>query len=239
MSPDTWNLTIKPTFLNELIALQPKEAAQVQKKLALLADDPTPDAKTKKQLRHMEGRLHRLRAGDFRVFYTFEHPYISVLALRRRAEDTYDDDLDAELLGGGDVALAAPQAAKPVETWDRWLAPAPKKKAATQLPRAINEALLKSLSVPKAFHAALAAAGTEDELLECPVPQDVLSRVIDAVMSRPIEQVAAQPDLMLSHPDDLIRFREGELLGFFLRLNLGQESLVGCAAARDEPYWTP
>src|SRR5262249_11338549 len=59
-----------------------------------------------------------------------------------------------------------------------------------------------------------------------PVPQDVLSKVIDAVMSRPIEQVAAQPDLMLSHPDDLMRFRDGELLGFLLRLNLEQEKLV-------------
>jgi mRNA-degrading endonuclease RelE of RelBE toxin-antitoxin system len=38
-----WLLTIKPSFLNELVALSPKEAAQVQKKLVLLTEDPTPE----------------------------------------------------------------------------------------------------------------------------------------------------------------------------------------------------
>jgi superfamily I DNA/RNA helicase/mRNA-degrading endonuclease RelE of RelBE toxin-antitoxin system len=224
---DSWNLTIKPSFLTELVALQPKEALQVQKKLALLAEDPTPDAKTKKQLKYMEGKLHRLRSGDFRVFYTFEHPYISVLALRKRDEDTYDDEPDADFLGGGSVMSEEKKTTAPADSWDRWLAPPPKKRLpAAQLPRAIDKALLESLSVPKPFHAALSAAGTEDELLECPVPQDILSKVIDAVLSRPITEVAAQPDLMVAHPDDLLRFREGELLGFLLRLNNEQEKFV-------------
>ncbi len=223
-------MTIKPTFLYELVALQPKEAAQVQKKLALLAEDPTPDAKTKKQLKYLDGKLHRLRAGDFRIFYTFESPYISVLALRRRAEDTYDEDLDSELLGGPAATTGTPEKTGAVgDNWDRWLAPPKKKKSQEKLPRAIDKALLESLSVPKSFHEALSACGTEDELLECPVPQDVLSKVIDAVLSRPIEQVAAQPDLVLSHPDDLVRFREGELLSFLLRLNTEQEKFVSWA----------
>jgi mRNA-degrading endonuclease RelE of RelBE toxin-antitoxin system len=227
LATDGWNLTIKPTFLTELVALQPKEALQVQKKLALLAEDPTPDAKVKKQLKYMDGKLHRLRSGDFRVFYTFDHPYISVLALRKRAEDTYDDDLDADFLGGGDVtSVDKKKTPERTDNWDRWLAPPPKKKAAAQLPRAIDKALLELLAVPKQFHAALMAAGTEDELLECPVPQDVLTKVIDAVLSRPITEVAAQPDLVVVHPDDLLRFREGELLGFLLRLNTEQEKFV-------------
>ena len=37
-----------------------------------LAKDPTPDAKVKKQLKHIDPRLHRIRAGDYRIFYTFE-----------------------------------------------------------------------------------------------------------------------------------------------------------------------
>jgi hypothetical protein len=40
------------SFLNESLALPPKELAQMQKKLGLLAEDPTPDAKTKKQLKY-------------------------------------------------------------------------------------------------------------------------------------------------------------------------------------------
>lgn len=92
----TWLITFKPTFLNESLALPPKELAQVQKKLSLLAEDPRPDAKTKKQLKYWDGKLHRLRSGDYRIFYTFEEPYISVLALRRRDDDTYEEDLVAE-----------------------------------------------------------------------------------------------------------------------------------------------
>jgi hypothetical protein len=38
-----WLLTIQPSFLNELVALPAKEAAQVQKKLVPLTEDPTPD----------------------------------------------------------------------------------------------------------------------------------------------------------------------------------------------------
>src|SRR5206468_3731712 len=38
--------------------------------------------------------------------------------------------------------------------------------------------------------------------------------------------VARQPDLLLSEPEDLLRYREGELLGFLLRLEPEQEKLA-------------
>ena len=223
-----WLLTTKPAFLNECLALQPKEFMQVQKKLVLLTEDPTPDAKTKKQLKNWEGRLHRLRSGDFRVFYTFETPYISVLALRRRSEDTYDEDLESEFLGGPGGEAHDP-ATKPAthsagDAWNRWLEPAPV--ARQGLSRTVDKALLDGLKIPKAHYRALLRVGTEDELLDCPVPQDVLTRVLDAVCGRPIDQVLGQPDLVVSAPDDLLRFREGELLGFLLRLNPEQEKFV-------------
>src|SRR5438067_13860052 len=95
-----WRITQKPDFYKALLALSPKEIHQVLEKINHLAKDPTPDAKVKKQLKHMNGRLHRLRSGNFRIFYTFEQPYISILALRRRDDDTYNEDMDVEFLGG-------------------------------------------------------------------------------------------------------------------------------------------
>src|SRR5579864_874559 len=126
--PTEWRITQKPDFFKSLLALPPKETHQVLEKVNLLSQDPTPDAKVKKQLKHMNGRLHRLRSGDYRIFYTFEHPYISILALRRRNDDTYDEDLDTEFLGGLDPDLEV--APKPVQPdWERLLAPkAPEKK---------------------------------------------------------------------------------------------------------------
>ena len=74
-------------FLQALVALPPKEVHQVLEKIDLLTQDPTPDAKVKKQLEVHEWQAHRIRSGDYRIFYTFEQPYISILALRRRGDD--------------------------------------------------------------------------------------------------------------------------------------------------------
>ena len=52
-----WRITQKPDFFKVLLALPPKETHQVLEKINLLVQDPTPDAKVKKQLKHMNGRL--------------------------------------------------------------------------------------------------------------------------------------------------------------------------------------
>src|SRR5256714_13508607 len=119
-----WRVTQKPDFFKALLALSPKEIHQVLEKINHLVQDPTPDAKVKKQLKHMNGRLHRLRSGNFRIFYTFEQPYISILALRRRDDDTYDEDMDAEFLGGLEQDFDEAQAVKAAQPdWERILAP--------------------------------------------------------------------------------------------------------------------
>ena len=115
-----WRVTQKPDFFKALLALSPKETHQVLEKINLLVQDPTPDAKVKKQLKHMNGRLHRIRSGDYRIFYTFEQPYISILALRRRDDDTYDEDMDAEFLGGLDPQFVEAQAVKAAQPdWEQ------------------------------------------------------------------------------------------------------------------------
>src|ERR1700694_229500 len=140
-----WRITQKPDFFKALLALPPKETHQVLEKINLLAQDPTPDAKVKKQLKYLNGRLHRIRSGDYRIFYTFEQPYISILALRRRDDDTYDEDLDVEFLGGldGDFATFVPDrtTAKPAQPdWEKWLAPKATEKR--HLPEPITPELL-------------------------------------------------------------------------------------------------
>ena len=75
--PETWTISTRAAFLNELSAFEAKEVAQILKKVNLLTDDPTPDAHTKKQLKHLDGKLHRLRSGNFRVFYTFRESVVA------------------------------------------------------------------------------------------------------------------------------------------------------------------
>src|SRR5579859_1302303 len=156
-----WRITQKPDFFKTLLALPPKETHQVLEKINLLTQDPTPDAKAKKQLKYMNGKLHRIRCGDYRIFYTFEQPYISILALRRRDDDTYDEDMDVEFLGGLDPHVNEVQAVKIMQPdWEQILAP--KEPEKRPLPEAITEELLAELKVPKECHARLLRIQTQE-----------------------------------------------------------------------------
>ena len=221
-----WLTTMKPSFQTEWLALPPKEAHQVLEKINLLVQDPTPDAKIKKQLKYLNGRLHRIRSGDYRIFYTFEQPYISILALRRRDDDTYDEDMDVEFLGGLDPQLDEAQPDKGAQPdWERIFAPkAPEKKT---LPEPITEELLVSLNVPIECHARLLRIQTQEELYDCPgVPDDYLLKIDEYMFERPLVEVLQQPDYLLNDVGDLLRYKEGELLGFLLKLSPEQEKYV-------------
>ncbi len=209
-----WLITQKPDFIQALVALPPKEMHQIVEKINMLAQDPTPDAKVKKQLKYMNGRLHRIRSGDYRIFYTFEQPYISILALRRRDDDTYDEDLDVEFLRGLDPELDAEIRALPTQSdWEKWLAPKAQEKQ--HLPEPITLELLANLRIPKACHARLLPIQTQDDLLACPgVPDDYLLQINEYLFERPLVQVLEQPDYLLFDVNDLLRYKEGELLGF-------------------------
>jgi superfamily I DNA/RNA helicase/mRNA-degrading endonuclease RelE of RelBE toxin-antitoxin system len=219
-----WLLTMKPTFLTEWSALPPKESHQVQRKLQLLVEDPNPDGHLKKKLKHMGGKLHRLRSGDYRIFYVFEAPYVSLLKLDKRDEQTYGDELDDESLGGLDAALAGEKPKEP--DWQKLFASkAPAKK--TPLPAKITPDLLANLKVPANLHKKLLPLETQEDLLGCPgVPEDLLLKIDEALIEKPLAEVVRQPDLVATSVDDLLKFKEGELLGFLLKLNPEQEKFV-------------
>jgi superfamily I DNA/RNA helicase/mRNA-degrading endonuclease RelE of RelBE toxin-antitoxin system len=227
----TWYLTQKPEFLQTLRELPPKVLHQVVEKLNQLAEDPRPDGRNKVQLRHLRGRLHRLRCGDYRILYVFEKPYICLLAIRRRDDDTYEEHLDTAFPGDPPAllvhgaALADAQPSAPAAYWDRWLA-SPQADG-RPLPAPITVELLTSLNVPAEYHARLLPLRTEEELLACPgVPDDYLLIVDHYLFETPLQQVMQQPDYLLERADDLLRYCEGELLGFLLKLSPEQQRYV-------------
>ncbi|MFI5298547.1 MAG: type II toxin-antitoxin system RelE/ParE family toxin, partial [Polyangiales bacterium] len=229
----TWNLTLKPSFLSEWQALPPKESKAVASKLQDLTTDPTPDGKVKKRLKNLEGKLCRIRAGDYRVFYTFEEPYVSILGVRKRDEHTYAGEPEGENLGGPkslpdakeiEKATSAPP---PKPSWTEQLDVPKRQMKKTPLREPIGEELLKRLRVPAAFVTKLVGIATEDDLLNCPdVPDDILLRVDQAVTERPFEEIAQQPELVANTVDDLVRYKNGELVGFLLRLDPDQAKFV-------------
>ncbi|GHO93898.1 DNA helicase [Reticulibacter mediterranei] len=228
-----WLATMKFNFTNEWLALSPKEAHQILAKIKQLTQDPTPDAKVKKQLKHLNPSLHRIRCGDYRIFYTFEHPYISLLALRRRKEDTYEEDIDAEFLGGYDASIAE---SKPGEASVRFPTQFPTTPA-DPLPEPITVELLINLRIASRYHAALLTLQTEQDLIDCQaVPSQVLEKLMEYLFPRPLREIMQdQPEMILQEVDDLMRFKEGELLGFLLRLSPEQEGYVNWAMNTNGP----
>src|SRR6266568_2856306 len=114
--------------------------------------------------------------------------------------------------------------------WERIFAP--REPAKKRLPEPITAELLANLHIPKEYHARLLAVATEDDLLDCPgVPNEHLSLLLEYMFPKPLDQIMQQPDLLLDELDDLLRFKEGELLSFLLRLSPEQERFV-CWALR-------
>ena len=217
-------LTIKPSCMREIATFPSDRAALLWDKIDALVSDPLPDGKVKKKLKGADG-VYRLRVTDHRVFYRFGEDWISLLGIRRRAEDTYDgvpdETADAPAPDDGDDNLDAVIAAAQPKVFQF-------KTAAleTPLPEPITQALLRELAVPVSAVPTLLRCTTEEALLEAPVPPEVLGRVVDRLFPPTIERLDQQPDLVVSSTKDLVRFKEGDLLGFLLRLDENQLKLT-------------
>lgn len=222
-------ITIKPTCMRELLAFPADRAAVLWEKINLLVTDPLPDGKVKKKLHGSDG-IYRLRVADHRVFYQFGDSWVSLLGIRRRKEDTYDDvplkDRDPDLPPGDEVDLDDVLAEKAPPTFNFVSAV-----EAPPLPIEITREWLKDLGIPASSHAALVRCRSEDDLLEASVPSELLARVVDAIFPPSLRRVAAQPDLIVPSPEHLVRYKEGDLLGFLLNLDPDQRKLTGWALA--------
>lgn len=216
-----YTLSLREGFLSEWLALVPKEQSQIMSKLQLLIADPRPDGATKKQLKYVNREVYRLRSGDYRVFYTFDDRFVSLLKLVRRDNDTYDDQVRAEYFRGpaADVRLPSLAVSAVVAT----AAPAP----ARTLPRGIDVELLSRLHVPPEYHPHLVSVRDEDALLgSSGIPDEILLRVHSALFERSIERALEEKELVAAAADDLFRYRDGDLLAFLLRLSPEQEKYV-------------
>ena len=228
-----WVPTIKPSFLVQLLALPAKEMRQVMSKINMLLEDPLSHGNLKKQLTHINKDLYRLKSGDYRITYTISDPYISIIELVRRDENTYDDDLDVEFLGGYNPDVGDILSTNAIGVEHTHIIYEPQ---ATSLPQPITEELLTNLRVPEEYRSLLLAIQTDDDLIGCSsVPQDVIAQIMEYMYPKSLAQVLQQPDYLLNDVDDLLRYKEGELLGFLLRLSPEQERFVSWAIKATGP----
>jgi len=221
--------------MTDILGFPEEQTAQLLEKIQFLLKEPLPDGKVKKKLVGKKD-LFRLRVGNYRVIYTFGDTWIRLLGIRKRNERTYEGaGLQADGPGfvpdtDGDDDLEFDAPAPPRFTVSVGAASArANEPISTPLPCAITIARLKQLHIPMAHFAALMECSSEEALLAARVPADVLERMVDSLFPRSLAEVAQQPDLLVSEPEDLVRYRGGELFSFLLRLDDDQKKLVDWA----------
>lgn len=229
----SYELVVKPTFNNQLRAIPPKFVGQVLEKIEVLRDDPAPHEPLKKKLHGAKGDLYRLRSGDYRIIYTYGNGLVTLVGVDAR-KDVYKNgflDVDIPAISAKDIPdladLLAPDAQhspQPPRPSAPQAAPIPR---GEPLPQPIDLALLERLRIPAAFHRVLLACKTVDDLCAVDVPDAIRSAVFDTVTTPNYNQVLTQqPDYIVPTTDDLLRYKEGELMGFLLRLSPAQEKYV-------------
>lgn len=220
----TYELIHKPTFRHQLLALPNNISMQVLKKIELLGDDPTPNPPTKKKLHNYAGNIYRLRMGDWRVLYTYGDGWVTLLGVDNRAT-IYEDE--GVLPEGPSVALASIPDAETLLNPVARPQPAAVRTAVAEEPElAIEPDLLQRLRIPAIYFPRLCACHTADALLNADVPGYLLERVVDAVVEPDVAQVLQQPDYLTGDVDNLLRYKQGDLMGFLLRLSPEQEKFA-------------
>ena len=222
-----YQLAPKTAFLTQLRAINPADYRKVSLKVEELTINPEPDAKNKKRLK-CGPDLYRLRIGEYRVIYTFGadergNGYVSPLGVDNR-DDVYDDCPTAEGPGFDTSVLTVPlttSAPAPTPTTKR-----PAHDPKNDLPFKFTDELLERLVVPDQYRAGLKQCTTLDHLLSIAIPESLRESLFNLIAQPNWLEQLTKPSVIVENGDELIRYAEGELIEFLLKLDPEQEALV-------------
>ncbi len=229
----------KPTFTNQLLVFPKEQVVQILEKIEVLRNDPKPHGKLKKKLHGYKGDVYRLRSGDYRIIYTFGDGWVLLLGVDARKDVYKGDKLIAEkteidISSLPDVATLLTIKPTIEPTYQVNITPLPTN-TETSLPTQLTAELLKRLRVPEEFWQILTACQTLEDLMAANIPNIWSDRLFDCIAEPNFDQVLNQPSYLTGSTDDLLRFTEGELLGFLLKMNPEQEKFVSWAINASGP----
>lgn len=233
----TWALSFTNTFLSELLNLPQAVQKRISKTLKVLEADPISAQGDAKKLKGYTNNVYRVRIGDYRLFYSFGQGWVKLLSVRKRDERTYEIELSEfdTPTPPPDSSILEPQAKEVAALEATGGQPEPETKPAepvqepplitTSLPFNLTEVLLNQWQIPSEYWPGILTAPHSEALLELPIPDHCLQRIIDNLYPRPIEEIIAEREYVLKQPEDLDRFVAGSLTTFLLKLDPEQEKL--------------
>lgn len=222
----TWALSFTNTFFSETLNLPQSVQKKVEKILKVLQQDPISAQGDAKKLKGYTNNVYRVRLGDYRLFYCFGQGWVKLLSIRKRNERTYEFEIpEVEIPAPPpDHTVLEPQAEESPPEPPPPITPEFTQET-TSLPFALTEELLKQWQIPSDHWPGILAVQNAESLLELPLPDHYLQRIIDNLYPRPMEEIIADREYVLKTPEDLDRFVKGDLTAFLLKLDPEQEKL--------------
>lgn len=235
----TWAISVADTFLNELLNLPQSVSKKVSKAIKVLEQDPISAKGDAKKLKGYENNIYRVRIGDYRLIYSFGQGWVKLLSVRKRDDRTYEIEIpdfeppvtppEATVLEPQTTEKynqSQPSSARVAPLQETSQPPASlTSEITTALPFNLTTKLLKQWQIPSEHWDNLLRIKNSEALLDLPIPDRYLSRILDNLYPRPLEDIATQREYVLTSPEDLDRFVEGSLSAFLLKLDPEQEKL--------------
>ena len=224
-----YRILVTESFLSDLVRLQPSVSNRVPQMVRTLERDPRSAGGDARKLKNSHSRFYRVRvAGDYRMIYAVGRSTVKLFKIGHRSSIYRNLRIPRPNIPDEDQILDPPIPPAPSE------APSPHQTAQKEIE--ITTDLLSTLGITDPQYVEhLCAIETEDELLQAAVPHDILVKVLDELFPKSLDDLSTQPERVVSTPEDLDRFYEGEIdiTSFLLSLDSEQERLLQTES--DEP----
>lgn len=236
----TWTITFADTFINELLNIPKSISKKVTKKIKILEQDPISAQGDAKKLKGYGNNIYRVRLGDYRLFYSFGSGWVKLLSIRKRDDRTYELEIpefttpnpipevsSSDLQANSSLAKQE-EREKTVLSAKQELPKDNKSKSTTKsdLPFQFTSSLLQQWQIPQAYWKKILKVKQSDDILDLPIPDRLISRILDNCFPRDLAEIERSPEYKLTKPEDLERFVAGEIEAFLLKLDPEQEKLI-------------
>lgn len=232
-----FQITRKSKFINDLQLIPRANQDLIESKVALLRHDPSVDAKNKKRLQGTKTNIFRIRAGDYRILYTFDGKTVGLLAVEHRSVvyrsiELYGEDDDLEFVADyvpteeDRVYIATRRNHSKLQS--HWETDQLNSEVDTEtyLTRAITRELLEQFRVPEQFVDCLLSCKTVTDLCTAAIPDPLRDQMFDIVTETNYDRLCTRTDFVLESFDDIRRALEGEHIPMLLRLSDEQQRIV-------------